>query len=194
MRILALAAFLAVGCGPAAAIIEDQADPNDDGTDTNDPGDTGDPGDPGDTGDPGNEPDLSAWSGTRNYSFPDIFGQACEDSVEEDGVNVTDDIDYNGAREVCPDCDEIFAVDVTPATLCEEQTGGQGIPVATEIMRGLQFSTDRGVIVYRIEYSDWEGWTASELATGTLTGTELDYSYEGNVYGAEFTATGVVDF
>ena len=176
MRILGLAALLLAACGPAQAVLDD-VDPNGedtggdpiDGDDTGTDTDTG----PSDTG--GNtEPNLTSWNGTRTFSFDDVLGTPCTDTVEETGDNVTDDIDYHGALEVCASCDEIYEIEVSPATLCEEETGGQGIPVATPIMRGIEFTEGTGVIVYAIRYSDWQGWSSEQLAEGTLEGSNVN--------------------
>lgn len=200
---------LAIGCGPASAVIgepngepivdEGNAPATDPGTPGTDPVDPGtEPGSPGtDPGDPGPDPtdptDLSTWTGSRVFDVVLYDGLLCEDEVDEDGVSVTLDPDWEDALAACPDCDEIYQIDVSPDTICTD-VWDRGFPVGSPVLRGLELGENGAAVIWALSYDNWRGWRAEPLAEGSLDGQDLTYEYEGDVWGATYTVDGSVAF
>jgi len=103
-----------------------------------------------------------SWSGERNFFF-----DWCEDTIFGDGVEVTQDEDYADALAACPECDEIYAVDHSPETICFGY-----ISVNQFSIRGVNRTTGA---IYDIK--DDGGFEANELATGDWDGNTLEYNY-----------------
>lgn len=195
MRVLWLPLLLAA-CNPAQAVLRDPSagDPfyGDSGAPTTtDTGTT-----PGDTNPPAPQPDFNQWHGQRTFEFDDIFGTACTDSVDETGTNVTESADYAGALDACPDCDDIYEVTNDPDHVCEDATGGRGIPVANPVVRGIERIGETEIRLYSLQYDQWrQTWQAEELATGPLDGFEFTYEYDGTAgFNTSYHVTGYVDF
>lgn len=111
---------------------------------------------------PDPEPDTSVWAGTRVVTYGD-----CQETLYEEGYELGRDWEYyDWALEYCPDCQHIYAVEVSPDEVC-------GIPVTTEVYRGLI-----------LDEPDAEVWTFSYQGAYALDdrasfdGMAVDYAYE----------------
>lgn len=136
------------------------------------------------------DPYPRSWTGTRAFDF-EFPGGGCQETVDEEGVEITRNPDAADAVEACPECDHVFLIEVNPGQICDF------IGIAPEIVRGVQFRQDGSVRLYRISYEDggWgsdEGWFADPLADAELNGSKLTYSYDGNYYGSDYTVDGSV--
>ena len=199
---LFLALVLAVGCGPATAVLvdgnalDDTANPDDDTSDTG----TDDPeGTDGTDVDPDTvEPDTEApieyfWEGIRDFTFDYRQQEDCEDFLIETGVNVTEDPQYADALAGCPECDYIFLVEMNKDALCENGRF-DGFPVATPTLRGV--SANGGTRVYGARLEDPSSWFEFPNVGGDWGGVTYQYEGTANAFGFDipFTveASGVV--
>jgi hypothetical protein len=82
------------------------------------------------------------------FTFEEVFGQQCVDSLFEDGEEVTGRPEHQALVEACGDCDQVYVLDTDPGFLC----GGDqwGVPVATRVGRGLAFELDGSVRIYSL--------------------------------------------
>ena len=165
-RVVALTVFLA-GCVPADAIFtEDPPHVMDTHTDTDTDTDA-------DTDtDTDTEPDPYEWAGKRDFFFDFGGWRDCEDSLTEVGIEVTDDSSHLNAVQACADCDHVFLLDVSPATMCDGE-----VPVATTTYRGVKWSSS-GADIYVIGEGSG-GWYQDHLGDASGDATGLEYDYDG---------------
>jgi hypothetical protein len=177
MRLLPVLAMLA--CNPTDVVaIGDAPDVSDTGTtDTDDTTDTQD------TEDSGTEPlpYPLTWVGTREIVFEGI----CEDTIYEEGEEVTKDSDYEDLLEACPTCNHIFEADTDPDSICDGQIG-----VSSTIYRGIIY-LEEGVEVVLFSYDD--GWEITVEAEGEIDGTTLTYTYQSDYGDYEYSAEGDIE-
>ena len=181
MRLLPALALLACN-STGTAVVGDAPEVNDTGLSTQ-PTDTSTPGtDTEDTEDTQSTPYPLTWSGTREIIFEGI----CEDTIYEDGEEVTKDSDYEDLLDACPSCSHIFVASTDPDAICSGQVG-----VSSTIYRGLIYNEQDVTVV--LLYEDDGRWEISEEADGEIDGDTLTYSYRGDYAGYDYTAIGEVE-
>lgn len=170
---------LLAGCGPAVLNVEGSDDTDvvvdtDPDTDTDTETDTEPPG-------------PLTWSGTREFAFE----SGCDDSVDEDGVQIlaetADDTELQ-ALDLCGNCDWVFRIQVSPDRICDGY-----VPIATEVFRGVQDMGDR-VRIYNLVDEGGGRWSRYDLAIGKWENsdqTELGYEYDGTYYNYPYTVFGL---
>jgi len=140
---------------------------------------------PDDTGDSRDteeqkSPDFTYWEGERSLS-----GGDCSATLSEEGGALEADWQYyDWLESSCPECDVFYAIDVSPSEVCG------GIPVAQEVLRGLDVDDPDHVGVYGFSN---EGAHALD-EEGSLEGLTLSYLYEREVQDTLFTIAGTVTF
>ena len=177
MRLLPVLALFA--CNPTGtAVIGDAPEVNDTGpTDTTDTSET-----ETDTEDTDTVPYPLTWSGTREIIFEGI----CEDTIYEDGEEVTKDSDYEDLLDACSSCSHIFEASTDPDAICSGQVG-----VSSTIYRGIIYNEQDVTVV--LLYEEDGRWEVSQEADGEIDGDTLTYSYTGDYAGYEYTAIGEVE-
>ena len=180
MRLLPALALIA--CNPTGtAVVGDAPDVTDTGlTDTPDTSDSS--ASDTDTEDSDTTPYPLIWSGTREIIFEGI----CEDTIYEDGEEVTKDSDYEDLLDACPSCSHIFEASTDPDAICSGQVG-----VSSTIYRGIIYNEQDVTVV--LLYEDDGRWEISQEADGEIDGDKLTYSYTGDYAGYEYTAIGEVE-
>ncbi len=180
MRVnLFLVLVLAVGCGPATAVLvdgdalDDTANPDDDTSDNGTDGTDVDP----DTVEPDTDVPIEYfWQGVRDFTFDLGPRGECEDTLVESGENVTDDPEFAEARAACPQCNFIFLVDMDKDALCPGDRF-DGFAVATPTLRGV--GADGGTRLYGARLDDPTDWFEFGEVDGGWGG--FTYQYEGTV-------------
>lgn len=123
-----------------------------------------------------------SWRGTREI----IFEGYCEDTIYEDGEEVTRDSDFEDLLDACPSCSHIFEASTDPSSICYGQVG-----VSATIYRGIIY-TEEGVTV--VMFSEDDGrWEISKEIDGDLDEDRLTYDYEDEYAGYDYTAIGEVE-
>ena len=184
MRLLPVLAMLA--CNPTGTATVGPAPDTTDTTDTNgnnggnDTTDTADTADPQDTED--TIPYPLTWNGTREI----IFEGYCEDTIYEEGEEVTRDEDYGVLMDACPTCSHIFEASTDPDSICQGYVG-----VSSTIYRGI-IRNEQDVTVVLFSNSDGD-WEISIEATGEIDENMLYYEYVGEYNGYDYTAIGEVE-
>ncbi len=176
-----LPALALLACNPSASVAVGDA-PDVEDTDTTGTTDTADTTDTDDTADTEPTPYPLTWVGTREITFEGI----CEDTIYEDGEEVTKDSDYEELLEACPTCNHIFEAYTDPDAICDDQIG-----VSSTIYRGIIY-LEQGVEVVLFTYGD-SGWDISIEAEGEIDGTTLTYFYDSDYSGYEYTAEGEIE-
>jgi hypothetical protein len=180
-----LSALALFACNPTGtAVVGDAPDVNDTGSnpDTTDPSNPDTDTDTEETEETEEEiPYPLIWSGTREIIFEGI----CEDTIYEDGEEVTKDSDFEDLLDACPTCSHIFVASTDPESICSGQVG-----VSSTIYRGLIYN-EQGVLVV-LFYDDDGRWEISAEAEGEIDGETLTYSYQGDYAGYDYTAIGEV--
>jgi hypothetical protein len=203
MRLFSVAAVLTglIACGPAGAVISEVDTA---GTDTNADADTDADGDSDADSDSDTDADSDVdadadtdadsdadadgtpdtWTGKREFHVGDQFG--CDETVEEQGPEVTNDPTWADALRSCEHCEQIFLVEMDPPRIC------QGIDIATPAIRGINWHEG---VIYRVDY-DWQHQTYSTtvLADDThINGADVDYQYDGEIdYWLQYSVEGHV--
>ncbi len=173
-----------VGCAPVEAVVSDAPPGDTDVTgdadtdaDTDSDTDTATDTDTDTDADP--DPYPLPWSGERRF----VFDAGCDESVYEEGIEVTREDEWSEALAACPACDHLFYVQVSPDAICDGY-----VAIATETVRGLEILGGDQVRIHRLD-SDGEQWYLSTLADATTSGARLDYRYEGDVGGYDYVVT-----
>jgi hypothetical protein len=180
-----------VGCAPVEAVVSDEP-----------PGDTDPAGDADTDADSDSDADTDTdtdtdtdadtdadtyplqWYGERRF----VFDAGCDDTVYEEGIEVTKEPDFADARALCSSCEHIFYVQASPERICDGY-----VPIATEIVRGVDYGS-LGAAVYRIDW-DGDGWQLTKLADADVRGDGLsvDYTYTGDVSGYAYEVEGFAE-
>ncbi len=137
---------------------------------------------------PDTEPAPFVWAGERNFTFYTWFGE-CEDTLIETGIEVTNDPDAQDAAAACPQCRRLFWVEMDKDSLCEGNNF-RGFPVASPVLRGIEFPGGSDHVLYSIGQRDNGSWVAFELASGELAGDTYEYEYDGSVSNVEYDVEG----
>ncbi|MCO4743946.1 MAG: hypothetical protein KC912_04100 [Proteobacteria bacterium] len=126
------------------------------------------------------------WTGERDFEFPFDCGNDPL-VLREQGTEVfANDPNWGGLYGSCQ-CDQLFAINVTPGTIC-------GYSVATPTARGLNW-TSNGAQIVGYQNDGNGGFQAYELAVarpGTTGGWVYDYQ-QGLQDGGSFSVSGWFD-
>ena len=155
--------LLLIGCEPVPAMITGSDDLQ---TDT----DTDTDADADSDADSDADADPTVWDGSRQFTF--FFGSVCNDGVNEEGIEITENAAYPQAT-ACSVCDQIFEVEVTPGAICSGT-----VKILTPTYRGIQWHRDKAMI-YTITEDDSGNWHAKELGGAKIQGDDLIYYYDG---------------
>jgi hypothetical protein len=174
--------LLFVGCGPATGTIDlggGDAIPSDTDTDTD--ADTDTDTDTDTDVEPAPEVDFSFWEGSRTLHNGDCAGILSEegDELDEDWAY------YDSSKDLCPECDHFYRIDVWPSWVCD-------VPINQRPYRALSVADDGEVVVLYWSEQDWDYVPLAE--NGQINGTELYYSYKWPWYDLELEFEGTVYF
>jgi len=161
-----------VGCGPVSAkIILADAD-----TDADADVDTDTDADVDSDADADTDTDIEPaathrWNGERAF----FFENGCEDKVTEIGDEMTadSDPDTQAALASCPGCQELYAIDVNPTSLCDGE-----VTVWGSTMRGVAYGADNTFTLYVVLYQQAQGWSSVEMTSGESEGRTLSFEYD----------------
>lgn len=193
---LILALVLAVGCGPATAVLVDGDALDDTALPDGDSSDAGTDGTNGTDVDPDTvEPDTDApveyfWEGTRDFTFQQGQFGICEDTLIETGENVTDDPEFSEARQACPTCNFIFLVEMDKDFLCPQQ-GFSGYAVATPTLRGVGTDFEGGTRIFGARLEESTEWFEFGGVDGSWS--NFLYEYEGSARTGAFNVPFTVE-
>lgn len=164
---------LAVGCSSKAGTIQIE-----------EPGDTipgDDTGQDTDAGDPMDSVDFSVWEGRRT-----LYNGDCAGVLAEEGEHYTEEWEYyESSKEVCPECDHFYGIQVTPSYVCD-------IPQSSFAYRALDIQDDGTVDL--LYWSDSEGAYVVFAERGSFEGTTLYYEYDWDYYDTPLRYEGRVLF
>jgi hypothetical protein len=121
------------------------------------------------------------WTGTRDFDF----GRYCQDTVTEQGVEITNDDAYTDVTGTCGDCSAIFELQVDPDAICDGT-----VAITTTTYRGIKWLDGGKVTIYLISNDQSPGWYREELATGDVQGSSVTYDYTKDYNGFEYHVNG----
>lgn len=167
--------------GDTAADTDTPADTDtdtDSDTDTDTDADT-------DTGEP--EPDWSAYVGERTFTA-DVWNYHCEESTDDEGVQLTEGDEYDQLTALCPLCTQFYENTPAQESVCD---GYLGLGTTWRAL----LVTEQGVAVTFYSADD-EGVPAESAtdASTTFADGRLDFDYEISFYGVPVAVTGFVEF
>jgi hypothetical protein len=116
-------------------------------------------------------PDPLGWDGSTVYTFVPYTGRSCRLTSTEAGEQVYG-AGYLQLERACPTCQRVFEVPEELGGICLTSWTSP-----TTVYRGLHFLGSGRVEVFRLSQSGAR-WTSEAIATGTLAGDVLTFTYQ----------------
>jgi hypothetical protein len=106
-----------------------------------------------------------------------IYDSGCSAELTESGVRATDEPDFAGALDACPDCDELVYIEVGPESAC-------GYGVTNPVVRGIDWIGADAADIWNLTF-DGSRWDATVLASDgefDPVTDHLSYYYDADWY------------
>jgi hypothetical protein len=173
--------LLFVACAPADLDLGVDLVPGEPDTDTDADADTDTDTDTDVEPEPPVEVDFSVWDGRRTLTRGN-----CAGVFAEEGEELGEDWEYyDGAKDLCPECDHFYYVTGSPSYICD-------VPMYTEFYRALSVGDDGEVDV--LYWSDGDYDYVPLADNGLLEELELTYSYTWPYGDQDLEFEGVLNF
>ncbi len=176
-----LALFFA--CQTGTMVVDDAEETKDDtAIDDADTGsDTGAGDDSADTEPPEPVTDYSSYTGYRHF-YAEVWGYACDTTVEETGTELTDGSAYEALAAECPSCTNFYENVPLDNTICDDI---YPIEIGTSY-RAILFTESGGVATF-YSYSEDSG-------TVEILGADNGLEFDGETVGFDYTFEYLVTF
>ena len=142
------------------------------------------------TSEPTSEPvnTNKTWEGSREIDFP--VNDYCTETQNESGFEITSESSSQVYLDACPDCNQMYRVDIDPSVICYET-----VEFGSQTIYGLDVQGEQADLYYFYQYSNGEIFSV-KMAVATRSNDSWEYQFE-NIYdyfGTEYPYTSTGSF